>query len=110
MAIIYAINYMQFTSFPIVFQQGRGWAPGIAGLAFTPMGTGAVFGLSYIIFVETPRYAKKHRRLHYLPPEARLTTTLIGSILMPYVLSFTLTSASDYLHLLGRLLRPQYHG
>lgn len=32
MAIIYGVLYMLFGAFPIVFQQGRGWSPGIGGL------------------------------------------------------------------------------
>lgn len=34
MAIIYGTLYMCFAAFPIVFQQGRGWSPGIGGLSF----------------------------------------------------------------------------
>ncbi len=38
MAIIYGVLYMLFGAFPIVFQQGRGWSPGIGGLVSAVVG------------------------------------------------------------------------
>ena len=79
---------MQFTSFPLVFETGRHWSPALAGLAFCPMATGAILGLGQAIFWQNPRYAKKHQRLHYLPPEERLTAGVVGGVLMPSALKF----------------------
>ncbi|WWC92617.1 uncharacterized protein L201_007576 [Kwoniella dendrophila CBS 6074] len=84
MSIIYAILYMQFTSFPLVFQRARGWSAGIAGLAFLGITVGAFIGLAYIIFYENPNYSKKiHLKGGYLPPEARLPTVMIGAVCFP---------------------------
>ncbi|KAH8927750.1 MFS general substrate transporter [Atractiella rhizophila] len=33
-ALVYGILYLCFTAFPIVFQQERGWSPGIGGLGY----------------------------------------------------------------------------
>ncbi|WWC95614.1 hypothetical protein V866_002479 [Kwoniella sp. B9012] len=84
MSIIYAILYMQFTSFPLIFQQARGWSPGIAGLAFVGITVGSFIGLGYIIFYENPRYSKLiHARGGYLPPESRLPTVMLGAVVFP---------------------------
>ncbi|RSH91273.1 hypothetical protein EHS25_009572 [Saitozyma podzolica] len=84
MAIIYAILYMQFTSFPIVFQRARGWSPGIAGLAFVGITIGAFASLGYIVLYENKRYAKKmHAAGGYLAPEQRLPSVIGGSVLLP---------------------------
>jgi hypothetical protein len=50
---------MLFAAFPIVFQQERGWSPGIGGLSFLGVLVGFMLALCYIIFVDNPRYARK---------------------------------------------------
>jgi len=97
MAVIYAILYvsetmryraiadkeMQFTSFPIVFQQYRGWSPSIAGLAFIGLSVGSVLGL-VLLGIDNARYAKKLKAAGgYLAPEERLIGVMIGACLLP---------------------------
>lgn len=54
-AIIYATLYMCFAAFPIVFQQERGWSPGIGGLAFLGVTVGMVATVPYNIWTsESP--------------------------------------------------------
>ncbi|WVQ81567.1 hypothetical protein IAT38_003691 [Cryptococcus sp. DSM 104549] len=84
LSIIYAILYMQFTSFPLVFQVARGWSPGIAGLAFFSITIGAILALSLIIFYVNPLYARNLKKEGgYLPPEARLPSGILGAVLLP---------------------------
>ena len=45
-AIAYAILYAQFSAFPIVFEQHRGFNAGEGGLAFLGLGVGIVAGTS----------------------------------------------------------------
>jgi hypothetical protein len=49
---------MLFAAFPIVFQQERGWSPGIGGLSFLGVLVGFILALAYIIFIENPRYTR----------------------------------------------------
>lgn len=42
---MYAILYLAFVSYPIVFQQYRGWGPGIAGLAYIGIGIGVLLAI-----------------------------------------------------------------
>ncbi|OTB01037.1 hypothetical protein M426DRAFT_14892 [Hypoxylon sp. CI-4A] len=45
LALVYAIFYMSFQSFPIIFQQVYGLSPGVTGLCYMPIGAGAVLSL-----------------------------------------------------------------
>ena len=82
-AIVYGTLYMMFAAFPIVFQQHRGWSPGIGGLAFCGVAVGMMVGVMYAM-VDNKRYlrvAEKHGGA--APPEARLPPAIVGSILLP---------------------------
>ena len=96
MAIIYGTLYMCFAAFPIVFQQGRGWKPGVGGLAFIGIAVGMVFAVVGTI-LDNKRYmrvAAAHGGA--APPEARLPPTLVGSILLPVGLFwFAWTNGND---------------
>ncbi|BEI81998.1 hypothetical protein CcaverHIS002_0211580 [Cutaneotrichosporon cavernicola] len=83
MAVIFGLLYMQFTSFPLVFQGARGWSPGIAALAFIGIAVGSNTALGYMIFAGNPKYARELQEKGALPPEARLPTGLIGATLLP---------------------------
>jgi hypothetical protein len=75
---------MLFGAFPIVFQQERGWSPGIGGLAFLGVLVGFMIALVYTIFYENPRYNKKlQAEGGWLPAEQRLPPAIIGGILLP---------------------------
>jgi hypothetical protein len=76
---------MLFGAFPIVFQQTRGWSPGISGLAFIGVFIGFMIALLYTVFVENPRYSRKLEKEGWLPPEQRLLPALIGGCLLPIV-------------------------
>jgi len=95
LAIVYGTLYMLFGAFPIVFQQTRGWSPGVSGLAFLGVLVGFMLALVYTIFVENPRYSKKlEQQGGWLAPEQRLQPAIIGGILLPIGLfSFAWTAA-----------------
>lgn len=83
MAIIYGTLYLCFAAFPIVFQQGRGWSPGVGGLAFVGIAVGMIFAVVGTI-MDQKRYMRAAEAAGgYAPPEARLPPTLVGSILIP---------------------------
>lgn len=96
MAIIYGTLYLCFAAFPIVFQQGRGWSPGIGGLAFTGIAVGMLFAVTGTI-LDNKRYARAAEAAGgHAPPEARLPPSLIGSILIPAGLFwFAWTNSKD---------------
>lgn len=93
-AIIYGVLYSLFGAFPIVFQKGRGWSPGIGGLAFLGVLVGMLIALAYIIFYENDRYgriADKHGGI--APPETRLPPAMIGAVSI--VIGLAIFAATD---------------
>lgn len=83
MAIIYGTLYMMFAAFPIVYQQGRGWSPGIGGLAFLGIAVGMIIAVCYAIF-DNKRYAKINKAYGgFAPPESRLPLSMIGGVALP---------------------------
>ena len=99
MAIIYGTLYMCFAAFPIVFQQGRGWSPGIGGLAFVGIAVGMSFSTVGSIFDN-----KRYQRIVAVspggmaPPEARLPPAILGSILLPIGLFWFAWTNSPSIH------------
>lgn len=83
MAIIYGTLYMCFSAFPIVYEEGRGWSPGISGLAFCGVAVGMIFAIGYAIW-ENGRYVKVSKAYSgFAPPESRLPMTMVGGIALP---------------------------
>ena len=83
MAIIYGTLYMLFSAFPIVYQQDRGWSPGIGGLAFLGVAVGMLIAVAYSIW-DNVRYAKiSDEYKGFAPPEARLPICMIGGVAIP---------------------------
>lgn len=98
-AIIYGVLYSLFGAFPIVFQQGRGWSPGIGGLAFLGVLVGMLIALAYIIFYENGRYgriADKHGGI--APPETRLPPAMIGAVSIVVGLAIFAATDSPSIH------------
>ena len=83
MAIVYGTLYMNFSSFPIVFQEGRGWSAGIGGLAFIGVLVGMIIALAYSVY-DNKRYLKvEQKHGGNAPPEARLPPCMLGSLMLP---------------------------
>ena len=83
-AVVYAILYSFFSAFPIVFQEVRGWSPGVGGLAFLGLLIGFMGGIGFQLLWANPRYNKevdKHGGL-MAPPEARMPQGIIGAIVL----------------------------
>lgn len=81
-AVVYALLYMLFTIYPIVFQQKRGWNAGVGELPLIGTAIGALFG-GAIVFINTARDRKKAESGYKATPEDRLPLAMIGGILFP---------------------------
>ncbi|GBF62437.1 efflux pump [Trichophyton mentagrophytes] len=83
MAIVYGTLYMLFSAFPVVYQQHRGWSPGIGGLAFLGV-LGGILAAMVISLLDNKRYAKVSKKYNgFAPPEERLPVAIIGGIAIP---------------------------
>ncbi|GAC73259.1 synaptic vesicle transporter SVOP and related transporters [Moesziomyces antarcticus T-34] len=93
-AVIYGVLYSLFAAFPLVFQRGRGWSPGIGGLAFLGVLVGMLIALAYIIFFENPRYIRIANKFGGIaPPETRLVPAMIGAVAI--VIGLAIFAATD---------------
>ncbi|KAF8425239.1 major facilitator superfamily domain-containing protein [Tirmania nivea] len=83
-AIIYAILYLSFIGYPIIFGELRGWSPANCGLAFSGMGVGTFIAIAldpvnrrvYNMHKVDPDTGKR-------PPEARIACLCVAAILSP---------------------------
>ena len=82
--VVYAVLFLCFVAYPIVFQELRGWAPGLAGLSYCGIGTGTA------IAVALEPLIRKIITMHPLDPhtgrpapEAAVFAVCLGSILIP---------------------------
>jgi MFS family permease len=63
LSLVYAIFYLFFEAYPLVFEDLYGMTPGISGLAFLPIGVGSIIAIcifnSYDNFLQKARAADK---------------------------------------------------
>lgn len=73
--------YLSFVAYPIVFQQQRGWSPGIGGLAFLGIGIG---NLTTIVleplFRRIIESHKKDPETGEIPPEAMVSVICFAAV------------------------------
>ncbi|KAJ9629714.1 hypothetical protein H2203_002095 [Taxawa tesnikishii (nom. ined.)] len=82
LSVVYALLYMLFTIYPIVFQQKRGWNSGVGELPLIGTAIGAAIG-GVIVFFISARDRKKLMAGHVGTPEDRLPVAMIGGVLFP---------------------------
>ncbi|KAI5922974.1 major facilitator superfamily transporter [Camillea tinctor] len=81
-SIVYGILYLCFVAYPIVFQQHRGWGPGLSGLAFVGIGIGTMIVICSEPFLR--RIINSHPKdpeTGRAPPEATVRVMIIGAVL-----------------------------
>lgn len=82
MSVVYALLYMLFTIYPIVFQQKRGWNLGVGELPLIGTAIGAVLG-GLLIFANSARDRRRILAGRKAVPEDRLLVAMVGGILFP---------------------------
>jgi DHA1 family multidrug resistance protein-like MFS transporter len=82
MSVIYALLYMLFTIYPIIFQQKRGWNAGVGELPLIGTAIGAVIG-GLLIFATSARDKRRMLAGHKSVPEDRLLVAMAGGLLFP---------------------------
>jgi MFS family permease len=83
-SLVYGILYLCFVAYPIVFSQHRGWAPGIAGLAFVGIGIGtllAIFSEPLMRRLINAPWQPRDSRTGKVAPEATALVMAIAAIL-----------------------------
>ncbi|MCJ1303139.1 hypothetical protein MMC08_005946 [Hypocenomyce scalaris] len=80
MSVVYALLYMLFTIYPIVFQQKRGWNAGVGELPLIGTVIGATLGGGVIFIISAPT-KKKMLAGYKARPEERLPVAMLGGII-----------------------------
>ncbi|KAF3769360.1 MFS general substrate transporter [Cryphonectria parasitica EP155] len=85
MAFIYGVLFLDFTAYPVVFQNTRGWSLSISGLSFLGIGLGMALAatLSPLVNRVHAHYVRKLGALGGSQPEARLPHLIIVAWLLP---------------------------
>jgi len=83
MGFVYALLYLFFESYPISFQEDRGWSPGVGALPFLGILVGAVIGMCIIIYETKTFFARSLARNGKVIPEARLPSMILGAFFLP---------------------------
>ncbi|CCG84878.1 protein of unknown function [Taphrina deformans PYCC 5710] len=94
LSVVYALLYMLFTIYPIVFQQKRGWNAGVGQLPLIGVMIGALLG-GALIFLISIRDRKKLEQGHRGRAEDRLPVACIGGIVFA-VSMFWFAWTSEY--------------
>lgn len=83
LSFIYGFLYLCFVSFPITFQEQRGWNKGVGALPFLAITVGVLAGVIIIIFHTKTRVQRQMNERGSVAPEERLVPMMLGSILLP---------------------------
>lgn len=82
MSVVYMLIYMLFEIYPIIFQEKRGWNPGVGELPLLGFSVGSLIG-GAVVFYNSIRDRKKMLAGHQLTPEDRLPLAMLGGIIFP---------------------------
>lgn len=82
LSVVYALLYMLFSIYPIVFQEYRGWNAGVGELPLIGTVVGAVLGGAFVFYV-SEQHKKRVLAGETLTPEDRLGIAKVGGILFP---------------------------
>ncbi|KAK2053401.1 major facilitator superfamily transporter [Colletotrichum caudatum] len=82
-AIIYGTLYMLLAAFPIVYQQERGWSPGVGGLPFLSLMVGMIAAVIYSVPGNNRYQRVQKKNGGHAPPETRLVSVMVGAVAAP---------------------------
>lgn len=97
-ALVYGILYLCFVAYPIIFNELRGWSPGIGGLAFVGIGVGSLIVIAAEPLIRKMINAHKpDPETGRPPPEAGVSIICIGAVLLPIgQIWFSWTGTPEY--------------
>ncbi|KAM0391097.1 hypothetical protein ACHAQC_007277 [Fusarium culmorum] len=91
--IVFTLQFMLFSIYPIVFRDMRGWNAGVSQLPLLGQVVGAVLG-TIVIFVDSKRRRSKDTAGKVLLPEDRLLMAMFGGVTFPITMFWLAWSAN----------------
>lgn len=82
MTLVYGTLYLSYQAVPFSFQN-RGWTPAVSYLPFISVTFGILSALGVYTFFTLTWYKSRWSRTQSAPPEARLPTMIVGSLILP---------------------------
>ncbi|KAK3395414.1 major facilitator superfamily domain-containing protein [Sordaria brevicollis] len=83
MSVLYGLLYMFFVAYPIIFEAGKGYSPGITGLMFIPLAVGVICSALCAPIVNK-HYLKQVQKYNGKPPaEIRLIPMMVSCWFIP---------------------------
>lgn len=79
-SVVYTLLYMLFSIYPIVFQQKRGWNPGVGELPLLGVVVGALLG-GLLLFGLDIHLKRSQENIRTTTPEGRLPAAMLGGVL-----------------------------
>ncbi|KAI5841257.1 MFS multidrug transporter [Tricharina praecox] len=84
MSVLYGLLYMFFVAYPIVYEEGKHWRPGVTGLMFLPIAVGVLASAACAPLVNK-HYLKIHAKFNgNPPPEMRLIPMMYSLLPDPH--------------------------
>jgi len=101
MSVLYGLLYMFFVAFPIVYQEGKGYSPGITGLMFIPIALGVLCSAACAPLVNK-HYMKLSTKHNGSPPaEVRLIPMMVSCWFIPIGLFIFAWTSYPHVHWIG---------
>lgn len=111
-SLVYAILYLCFTAYPIVFREIRGWSLGLSGLGFLGLGVGGVLVVAAEPLIR--RMINSHEidpETGKVKPEAMVSAVCVAAVLVPIgELWFAWTSSPASIHWILPILAGVFFG
>ncbi|KIM92697.1 hypothetical protein OIDMADRAFT_139206, partial [Oidiodendron maius Zn] len=104
MSVLYGVLYMFFVSFPVIFQEGKGYTAGITGLMFLPVAIGCGIGLLFAPLINQDYLTQRAKYRGMPPAEIRLRSMMIGCWSLPIGLFITAWTSYPHLSWVGLAL------
>ncbi|KIW20841.1 hypothetical protein PV08_01419 [Exophiala spinifera] len=83
MSFIYGILYLFFESFPISFEEERGWNIGVGSLPFASFIVGIALGTGLIAYSTRTNFTRAYKQHGKPIPEERLPPMIVGAAVLP---------------------------
>jgi MFS transporter, DHA1 family, multidrug resistance protein len=83
MSVLYGIIYLLFESYPIAFQEERGWNPGVGSLPFAAFIVGIVMGTATMAYSARTNFSRAFKKHGKVIPEERLPPMIVGAAVLP---------------------------
>lgn len=104
LCLVYALLYLMFFAYPIVFVEGHGFNALQTGLCFISVVIGMVMAMAFILFVNEPMTQRRIKARGYTVPEDRLPLMFYGSVILPIALFILAWTSMPSVHWSGALV------